>query len=194
LHVPAVTSLDLRSASERKDAEYLKRIAPNVRRVGVIYNPAQVPQVGRLATIQALAPSLDVQITGYQISSADQIAAVIGGFAGNADGGMIVLTNAITFANRGLIIRLMARHHLPAVYEFPDFAREGGLVSYGSDPAAHFHQLASYVDRILKGAAPADLPVQQPTKFILAINLKTAKALSLTVPPGLLAGADEVIE
>jgi putative tryptophan/tyrosine transport system substrate-binding protein len=177
-----------------KMLEYLKRIAPNVRHVGVIYNPAQVPQVGRLATIQALGPSLDVQVTAYQVSSADQIAAVIEGFTGSADGGFVVLPSPITIANRELIIGLMARHHLPTVYEYPDFAREGGLVSYGSDPAAHYHQLASYVDRILKGAAPADLPIQQPTKFILAINLKTANALGLTVPPGLLAGADEVIE
>jgi putative ABC transport system substrate-binding protein len=177
-----------------KMLEYLKRIAPNVRHVGVIYNPAQVPQVGRLATIQALAPSLDVQVSAYKVSSSDQIAAAIEGFAGNADGGMIVLPNPITIANRDLIIGLMARRQLPAVYEYPDFAREGGLVSYGSDPAAHFHQLASYVDRILKGTLPADLPIQQPTKFVLAINLKTANALSLTVPAGLLAGADEVIE
>lgn len=177
-----------------KMLEYLKRIAPNVRHVGVIYNPAQVPQVGRLATIQALAPSLDVQVTGCQVSRADQIAAVIEGFASSADRGIVVLPSAIITGNRELIIGLMARRHLPAVYEYPDYAREGGLVSYGTDPAAQFHQLASYVDRILKGTAPADLPIQQPTKFILAINLKTAKALSLTVPPGLLAGADEVIE
>jgi putative ABC transport system substrate-binding protein len=177
-----------------KMLEYLKRIAPNVKHVGVIYNPAQVPQVGRLATIQALAPSVDVQVTAYQVSNPDQIAAAIDGFARNADGGMIVLPNPITIANRGLIIEFMARRHLPAIYEYPDFAREGGLVSYGSDPATHFRQLASYVDRILRGTAPADLPIQQPTKFVLAINLKTAKALNLTVPPGLQAGADEVIE
>jgi putative ABC transport system substrate-binding protein len=177
-----------------KMLEYLKRIAPGVRRVGVIYNPVQVPQVGRLATIEALAPSLDVQITRCTVTSADQVTPAVDGFAGNADGGMIVLPTPITISNLDLIIGLMARHHMPAAYEYPDFVRSGGLVSYGSDPLVQFRQGASYIDRILKGANPAELPVQHPTKFSLTINTKTAKALGLTVPPGLLAGADEVIE
>ena len=177
-----------------KILELLKRIAPQVRHVGVFYNPVQVPQVGRLATIEALAPSLDVQVAAYSVSSADQIASIIDGFAGSADRGMIVLPLPLTIANLDLIIGLMARRQLPAAYEFPDFVRHGGLVSYGADPLAQYRQVASYVDRILKGAAPADLPVQQPTKFTFAVNLKTAKALGLTVPQGLLAGADEVIE
>jgi putative tryptophan/tyrosine transport system substrate-binding protein len=108
--------------------------------------------------------------------------------------GVIVLPSAITLANRGLIIALLARHRLRAVYEFPVFAREGGLISYGIDIIAQQRQAASYIDRILKGAEPADLPVQEPTKFTLVVNLKTAKALGVTVPPSLLASADEVIE
>jgi putative ABC transport system substrate-binding protein len=135
-----------------------------------------------------------VQVAAYSVSSTDQIASIIDSFAGSADRGMIVLPLPLTIANLDLIIGLMARHQLPAAYEFPDFARHGGLVSYGVDPLAQNRQVASYVDRILKGAAPADLPVQQPTKFTFAVNLKTAKALGLTVPQGLLAGADEVIE
>jgi putative tryptophan/tyrosine transport system substrate-binding protein len=177
-----------------KILEFLKRIAPHIRHVGVMYNPVQVPQVGRLATIEALAPSLDVQITAYSASSADQITPIVEGFGSNADGGMIILPSPITIANLDLIVALMARRQLPAAYEYADFVRGGGLLSYGSDPPEQYRQGASYVDRILKGAKPADLPVQQPTKFTLAINMKTAKALSLTVPPGLLAGANEVIE
>jgi putative ABC transport system substrate-binding protein len=177
-----------------KMLEFLKRVVPRIRHVGVMYNPVQVPQVGRLATIEALAPSLDVQITAYSVSSANQITQIVEGFAGNADGGMIILPTPITITNLDLVVALMARRQVPAAYEYPDFVRGGGLLSYGSDPPEQYRKGASYVDRILKGAKPADLPVQQPTKFTLAINMKTAKALNLTVPPGLLAGADEVIE
>jgi putative ABC transport system substrate-binding protein len=105
-----------------------------------------------------------------------------------------VLANPVNDSNRGLIIALMARRLMPAIYAYPHYVREGGLVSYGVDPIDQFHQAATYVDRILKGAKPADLPVQQPTKFDLTVNLKTAKALGLTIPPSLVARADEVIE
>src|SRR5262249_33656676 len=115
-------------------------------------------------------------------------------FAGEPGGGMIVLPNPVTTLNRGLIIALVARYHLPAAYAFQFFVRDGGLVSYGIDPAEQFHQAASYADRILQGAKPGDLPVQQPTKFFLTINLKTAKALGLTVSRDFLLVADEVIE
>jgi putative ABC transport system substrate-binding protein len=174
--------------------EVLKQVAPQVSRVVVIYNPAQVPQGGRLAAIETAAPSLGVQISAASAGSADQITHIIDGFGSETGGGIIVLPSPVTIANRGLIIALLARHHLPAVYEFPVFAREGGLVSYGPDLIAQYRQAASYLDRILKGAKPADLPVQQPTKFTLVVNLKTAKALSLTIPASLLANADEVIE
>jgi putative ABC transport system substrate-binding protein len=128
------------------------------------------------------------------VGSADQIKNVIEGIGSETGRGVIVLPNPITVANRDLIIELVARHHLPAAYELALFVRPGGLVSYGVDVVVLWQQAASYVDRILKGAEPADLPVQQATKFELAINLKTAKGLGLTVPPDLLNAADEVIE
>jgi putative ABC transport system substrate-binding protein len=126
--------------------------------------------------------------------NADDITHVIEDFASKPGDAMIVLSNPVTDVNRALIIALMARHHLPAIYPYPHFVREGGLLSYGTDPVVQFHQAASYVDQILRGAKPADLPVQQPTKFDVAINLKTAKALGLTIPDSFLLRADEVIE
>jgi transposase len=119
---------------------------------------------------------------------------IVEDFSGQPGGGMIVLPNPVTNSNRGLIIALMAKYRLPAAYQIPVYVREGGLVSYGVDPALQFHQAASYVDRILKGARAAELPIQQATKFDLAVNLKTAKALGLTIPSGVMAIADEVIE
>jgi putative ABC transport system substrate-binding protein len=128
------------------------------------------------------------------VSNADEIMHVIESLGTEPDRGVIVLPSVVTIANRDRIIALMARYRLPAVYEFPVFVREGGLISYGIDSAAQYRQAASYVDRILKGAKPAELPVQEPTKFTLFVNLKTARTLGLTVPPSLLATADEVIE
>ena len=180
-------------AMSGKLMEVLKQVAPEISRVTVIYYPVQVPQVGRLGAIQTAAAPLGLAVSGASVSNADEITRVIASLA-EPGRGVIVLPSPITVANRGLIIALMARHRLPAVYEFPVFAREGGLISYGIDVVAQFRQAASYVDRILKGAEPADLPVQEPTKFTLVVNLKTAKALGVTVPPSLLAGADEVIE
>jgi putative tryptophan/tyrosine transport system substrate-binding protein len=177
-----------------KMLQLFKEVVPTVNRVAVIYNPAQGPQVARLADIEKVAPSLGVQISAAEASNADQITHIIENFASESDGGMIVLPNPITITNRALIIALMARHHLPAAYELPIFARDGGLMAYGADPVAQWHEAATYVDRILKGSKPADLPVQQPTKFELIINLKTAKALGLTIPSSILASADEVIE
>jgi putative tryptophan/tyrosine transport system substrate-binding protein len=174
--------------------ELLKQIAPQISRVSVIYNPQQVPQVGRLATIQAIAPSLGLQMSGVSAANVDEIAQAIENLGAEPGRGVIVLPTPATITNRSLIIALMARHRLPAVYEYPVFAREGGLVSYGTDRIAQMRQAASYIDRILNGANPADLPVQDPTKFLLIVNLKTAKALGLTIPPSLLATADEVIE
>jgi putative ABC transport system substrate-binding protein len=174
--------------------EVLKDVAPAVSRVGVIYNPVQAPQVGQLRAIETAALSLGTRVSAAGAGNADEITHMIEDFASEPGGGMIVLANPINDANRGLIIALMARHHLPAVYAYPHYVREGGLVSYGIDPVAQFRQAASYVDRILKGAKPADLPVQQPTKFDLAVNLTTAKALGLTIPESFLARADEVIE
>ena len=177
-----------------KSLEMLKEVAPAVSHVAVLYNPAQVTQVGLLNTIKTVAPSLGIQVSAASARDADEVSQVIEAFANTPGGGMVVLPNPITIANRGQIIALLARHRLPAIYNIPIFAREGGLMSYGADDAIQYHQAASYVDRILKGAKPSDLPVQQATKLELIINLKTARALGLTVPTMLLATADEVIE
>jgi putative ABC transport system substrate-binding protein len=174
--------------------EVLKEVAPAVRRVGVLYNPVQAPQLGQWHAIERAAPSLGVQVSAAGAANADEITHGIEAFANEPGGGMIVLSNPVNDANRGLIIALMARRLMPAIYAYPHYVREGGLVSYGVDPIVQFHQAATFVDRILKGAKPADLPVQQPTKFDLTVNLKTAKALGLTIPPSLVARADEVIE
>src|SRR5215510_4546093 len=170
----------------------LKQIAPQITRVSVIYNPQQVPQVGRLAAIQTAAPPLGLQVSGVSAGTVDEIKQAIENLGTEPSRGVIVLPYPVAIANRSLIIVLLARHRLPAIYEF--HAREGGLVSYGTDRADQMRQAASYIDRILNGANPAVLPVQDPTKFALVINVKTAKTLGLTVPPALLAGADEIIE
>jgi putative tryptophan/tyrosine transport system substrate-binding protein len=174
--------------------EVLKEVAPQVNQVDVIYNQVQVPQFGMLRAVEAAGTSLGVQVNATSASNADEITHIIEGLAGQPGAGVIVLANPVNTVNRGLIIALTARYHLPAAYPFPYFARDGGLVAYGIDPAMQFHDAASYVDRVLKGAKPADLPVQQPIKFQLAINLKTAKSLGLEVPTFLQQRADELIE
>jgi putative ABC transport system substrate-binding protein len=174
-----------------KMPEILKKIAPHVARVTVIYNPQQIPQVGRLAAVQMAAATLGLQVSA---ASAEEIKHAIEKLEGEPGRGVIVMPAPVTIANRNLIIALLARYRLPAVYEYPVFARDGGLVSYGTDRVVQFRQAAAYVDRILRGEKPADLPIQDPTKFVLVVNLKTAKALGLTVPESLLATADEVIE
>ena len=171
----------------------LKQVAPEISRVTIIYYPVQVPQVGRLGAIQAAAAPLGLPVSGASVTNADEITRVIASLA-EPGRGVIVLPSVVTFANRNLIIELLARYRLPAIYEVPVFARDGGLVSYGTDRVVEFRQAAAYVDRILRGEKPADLPIQDPTKFTLIVNLKTAKALGLTVPVSLLATADEVIE
>jgi putative tryptophan/tyrosine transport system substrate-binding protein len=174
--------------------EVLKEVAPQVNQVDVIYNQAQIPQFGMLRAVQAAGSSLGVQVNASSAGNADEITHIIEGLAGQPNAGVIVLANPVNNDNRGLIIALTARYRLPAAYPFPFFARDGGLVGYGIDPATQSHDAASYVDRVLKGAKPADLPVQQPTKFQLVINLKTAKDLGLEVPTFLQQRADEVIE
>jgi putative ABC transport system substrate-binding protein len=177
-----------------KMLEVLKEIAPDLKRVAVIHNPVQAPQIAMWHAIEAVAPSLGVVVNAVAPRDAAEIERTVEVFGNEPGSGVIVLPNPITNLHRELIIALMARHRLPAVYGYSYFVSDGGLVSYGVDPAGQFRQAALYVDRILKGAKPAELPVQQPTKFQLAINLKTAKALGLEVPPTLLARADEVIE
>jgi putative ABC transport system substrate-binding protein len=176
-----------------KMLEVLREVAPQVSRVAVILNLDQPPQVAIWHTLEATAaPSFGVRVIAADVHGAAEIEDAIGDFAHEPNGGLIVLPGPINTAHRELIIALAARHHLPAVYGYRFFVAAGGLVSYGSDRADQSRQAAGYVDRILKGAKPSDLPVQQPTKFELVINLKTAKALGLDVSPTFLA--DEVIE
>jgi ABC-type uncharacterized transport system substrate-binding protein len=177
-----------------KSLEVLKDVARHVTRVAVILNPEQAPQLGMWHAIEAAAPSFKVQLTVADARDAAALERAIDAFARETNGGLIVLPSPATQVNRPLIIAMAARHRLPAVYAFRHFVTDGGLISYGVDLAEQYRQAASYVDRILRGEKPAELPVQQPTKFNLAVNLKTAKALGLTVPETLLARADEVIE
>jgi ABC-type uncharacterized transport system substrate-binding protein len=174
--------------------ELLKEIAPGVRKVGVLTdqnNPGAAPQ---FAAIQTVAPSLGVELNLLGTADDGATQRGIGDFARSGNGGLIALRLAEVITHRELIIKMAALHRLPAVYPLHAFAADGGLVSYGPDVVDQFRQAASYVDRILKGEKPADLPVQAPTKYELVINLKTAKAMGLAVPQALLARADEVIE
>jgi putative tryptophan/tyrosine transport system substrate-binding protein len=174
--------------------EVLKEVVPQVSRVAVILNLEQPPHVAMWRAIEAMAPSFGVTLTATDVQNPAEIERAIEAFAREANGGLIVLPGPITINHRELIIALAARHRLPAAYAFRFFVTSGGLVSYGADPFDQSRQAAAYVDRILKGEKPNDLPVQQPTKYELVINLKTAKTLGLTVPPALLTRADEVIE
>jgi ABC-type uncharacterized transport system substrate-binding protein len=175
--------------------ELLKQIAPGVTRVAVLRDATQSSTISTFAAIQAVAPSLRVEVvTPVNMRDPDEIERSIETFARSPSGGLIPMPSAAVVRHRDLILRLAARYKLPAVYWDRFFVVAGGLISYGPDLVDGFRQAANYVDRILKGAKPADLPVQQPTKLELVINLKTAKALGLTVPQSLLARADEVIE
>jgi putative tryptophan/tyrosine transport system substrate-binding protein len=174
--------------------ELLKQIAPRVTRAAVIRDSTQGSGTTQLGAIQAVAPSLGVDVRPIDARDAGEIQRGITAFARFSDGGLIVLGSAAAVVHRDLIITLAARHRLPAVYSFRYDVTSGGLISYGPDTIDPFRQAASYVDRILRGEKPADLPVQAPTKYELVINLKTAKALGLEVPATVLARADAVIE
>src|SRR5262249_111505 len=174
--------------------ELLKEIAPNLKRVAVLRDPNIASGIGQFAIIQSAAPSFKVEVSPIDIRNADEIERNMADFARTANGGLIVTTSPAAVVHRKLIITLAAQHRLPAMYFFSDFVKDGGLISYGPDPVAPYGQAASYIDRILKGEKPAEMPVQAPTKYQLAINLKIAKALGLTVPTTLLTAADEVIE
>ena len=173
--------------------ELLKQIAPNVTRAAVLRDPVAVG-IGQFAAIQAVAPSLQVELSPIDARDAAEIERAVAAFATRPNGGLIVTATAFSTIHRDLIITLAAQHKLPAVYSYRLFVASGGLISYGPDSHDQFRLAAGYVDRILKGEKPADLPVQQPTRLITALHMKTAKALGLTVPPSLLATADEVIE
>jgi putative ABC transport system substrate-binding protein len=175
--------------------ETLKEISPQLARVAVLYNPKTAPYAGvLLRSIAAAAPSFAMEPTDTPFQDAAETERAIDAFAEKSNGGLLVLPDASTLVHRDLIIARAAQHRLPAVYPFRYFAVSGGLVSYGIDAADTYRQVASYVDRVLRGTKPEELPVQAPTKFELVINLKTAKALGLDVPPTLIARADEVIE
>jgi putative tryptophan/tyrosine transport system substrate-binding protein len=177
-----------------KYLELLKEIAPGVTRVAVLRDPAITAGIGQFGAIQAVAPSLRLDVSPVNVRDAGEIEDAVTSFARSANGGLIVAGSPLSFFHRDLIITLAARHKLPAVYFERLFVTDGGLMSYGPNFVDQYRLAAGYVDRILKGEKPADLPVQAPTKYELAINLKTAKALGLEVPPTLLARADEVIE
>ncbi len=174
--------------------ELLKEIAPGVTRVAVLRDATQGFAISEFAVIQAMAPSLRVEVSPVDMRDAGEIERAVAAFARAPNGGLIVTGSAAGVRYRDLIVTLAAKHKLPAIYFERFFTAAGGLASYGSDNVDAFRRAAGYVDRILKGEKPAELPVQAPTKYELVINLKTAKALGLTVPQALIARADEVIE
>jgi putative ABC transport system substrate-binding protein len=174
--------------------ELLKQIAPGVTRVAVLRDSDLSSGTGQFAAIQAVAPSLRVEVSPVNMRDAGEIERAVAAFARSPNGGLIATSGPASTFHRNLIITLAARHKLPAVYFERFFIAAGGLISYGPDFIDQYRRAAGYVDRILRGEKPADLPVQAPTKYELVINLKTAKALGLTIPPSVLARADEVIE
>ena len=177
-----------------KRLELLQQIAPNTRRVMVLRDPTLTSGAAQFAAIEAVAPSLKAEVTPLDVRDGAEIERGMVAFASNPGGGLIVTQSGSALYHRDLIVSLAARHKLPAIYITRLWAMGGGLMSYGADVTDQFRRSAGYVDRILKGAKPADLPVQTPTKYELIINLKTAKTLGLEVPATLLARADEVIE
>jgi ABC-type uncharacterized transport system substrate-binding protein len=174
--------------------ELLKQIVPSVTRVAVLRDPATAGGVGQLDAIQGAAPPFGVEVSPVGVRDAGEIERAVAAFARGSNDGLIVLTSGLTLVHRELITSLAARHRLPAVYTDRTFVTGGGLISYGPDRMEHLRLAAGYVDRILKGEKPADLPVQAPTRYEVVINLKTAKALGLDLPASVLARADEVIE
>ena len=174
--------------------ELLKEIAPRVTRAAVVRDPAIPTGTGQLGAIQSVAPSFGVELSPVDVRDVREIEGTVAAFARGSNGGLIVTASALAVVHREVIITLATRYKLPAVFFLRSFVTDGGLISYGPDSMDQFRRAAGYVDRILKGEKPADLPVQAPTKYELVINLKTAKALGLEVPPTLLARADEVIE
>jgi putative tryptophan/tyrosine transport system substrate-binding protein len=174
--------------------ELLREIAPGVTRAAVLRDPTIPSGIGQFASIQSVAPSFGVELSPLDVRDASEIERDVTAFARGSNRGLIVTSSGLAAVHRQLIIKLAARYRLPAIYSYRYFATSGGLISYGPDPIDQYRRAAGYVDRILKGEKAADLPVQAPTKYELAINLKTAKELGLTVPPTLLARADEVVE
>jgi putative ABC transport system substrate-binding protein len=177
-----------------KWVELLKEIAPYVTHVGVIRDPTETVSIGQLAAIQSAARTFGLEVSPLGGRDARDIEQTVTEFAGGSNRGLIAVGSTLSVNNYDLIISLALRHRLPAVYPYRFFVTDGGLISYGPDSVDQNRQAVGYVDRILKGEMPADLPVQSATKYELVINLKTAKAIGLTVPPSLLSRADEIIE
>src|SRR5450631_3994309 len=174
--------------------ELLKQIAPRVTRAAILRDPAVEAGIGQFAVIQSVAPSVGVEVSPVNLSNAAEIESEVAAFAGSANGGLISTASALSLVHHDLIIKLAAQYKLPAVYQERSYVAAGGLTSYGPNFIDQFRRAAGYVDRILKGEQPGDLPVQAPTKYDLVINLKTAKALGHTVPPSLIPRADGVVE
>jgi hypothetical protein len=191
-----LTEKDLEALPDDPDEllQTLKQIAPRVARVGAIRDLASPSEMGMLGAIQAIMPAFAMPLVGVGGRDAVEFERAIEAFAREPNGGLIILPSPVSLVHRQMIMSMAARHRVPAIYPYAFFAREGGLISYGIVASDNFRRAAGYVDRILKGAKPAELPVQVPTKFELVINLKTAKALGLEIPPTLLAIADEVID
>jgi putative ABC transport system substrate-binding protein len=173
--------------------ELLRQIAPRVENVGVLLHP-EPPNIGYLKSAEAAAPSFNIKLTGLPVNNGAEIESALTTLAAEPNAGLIVAPNAVAFANGDLIVTLAARLRVPAIYPFAFYAKAGGLISYGFDAGDQFRQGAEYVDKLLRGAKPTDLPVQHPTKFDLVLNIKTAKMLGLEVPPSLLALTDDVVE
>jgi putative ABC transport system substrate-binding protein len=167
---------------------------PTLKRVAVLRNASTPTGPAQFGVIQAVSPYLKVDVTPLNIRNASDFESAIAGFAKGLDDGLIVTASALAQTHRKFLVGVVAQHKLPAIYALEGFVPDGGLMSYAPNEIDQFHLAAGYVDRILKGEKPADLPVQTPSKYVLSINLKTAKALSIDVPPTLLASADEVIE
>jgi putative tryptophan/tyrosine transport system substrate-binding protein len=174
--------------------ELLKQLSPAVTRAAVLRDPTIASGIGQFAAVQAVAPSLGVDLSAVDVRDAGEIERAITAFARSSNAGLIVTANALATRHRELIITLAAQHRLPAVYPYRRFVDDGGLVSYGPDFVDQYRQAAGYIDRVLKGEKPAEMPVQAPIKYGIVINLKTIKSLGLTVPPAVLARADEAIE
>jgi putative ABC transport system substrate-binding protein len=174
--------------------EVLKQIAPATTRAAILRDAALPSGIGQFAVIQSVAPSVGLEVKPINMRDAAEMEGAIAAFARSPGGGLVVTSSSLALHHRELVIALAARHKLPAVYYRRYFITSGGLVSYGPDLADQYRRAAGYVDRILKGAKPGDLPVQAPVKYELVINLKAAKAIGLNVPPVVLARADEVIE
>src|SRR5262245_15670367 len=174
--------------------ELLKAVAPNLKRVGVVRNPTIPAAIGQFGAIQTAAPSLGLEVSALNVHQIGEIESAVAAFAGGTNAGLIVTASVLAVRGRNLIIEAAAKYKLPTVYYGRHFVAAGGLISYGPDWTDQYRRAAGYVDRILKGEKPAELPVQAPTKYELVINMKTAKALGITIPPSLLARADEMIE